>query len=240
MGWHPDMPTEYRDQIVAGDARVLAEAIPDASVDLVLTDPPFGIGFAYSNGYADERDTYLDLVRWLARESHRVVKPGGMCFVYQAHQRLRETWPLFPDDSRLFAACRNFSQFLPTPVQYSYDPVVFWQKPGLSLVPAMAGRRDWHLGNTAYYITLPSFHSCPRPLDTITYLVENFCPTGGIVLDFFMGSGTTAVAAKLTGRRYAGFEIDPATAERARQRVVETMEPLPGLLCEQLELQVTT
>lgn len=66
--WHPDMPLEYRDRIVCGDARDLAERIPDASVDLVFCDPVY-----------DAIDDY----RWLAETSARVLKPDRACLVWQ-------------------------------------------------------------------------------------------------------------------------------------------------------------
>ena len=222
--------------IITGDARELAKAIPDESVDLVLTDPPFGIGFKYSNDYNDDPKQYPDLVRWIIKESSRVIKPGGLCFVFVAQPQLRHVWPLFPDDSRIFAACKNFVQLRPTPVQFSYDPVIFWRKDGERLKEYRG--RDWHIGNTNPMSRKDNvkFHSCPRPLDTIIYMVDNFCPRSGIVLDWFMGSGTTAVASKVLHRNWWGSEIDADTAELARERVRNTQPPLFVLEPEQERL----
>lgn len=233
------IPPEYMDQIVTGDARELSKRIPDESIDLVLTDPPFGIGFKYSNGYKDDADMYPDLLRWIVAESNRVIKPGGLCFIYVAQLRLRHVLNIFPEDSRIFAACKNFVQMRPTPVQYAYDPVIFWQKSGGRLIKEYFGR-DWHIGNKANTGNRgqdeAGFHGCPRPIDTIRYMVESFSPTGGIIYDPFMGSGTTAVAAKLTGKHWIGFEIDPTTAELARQRVANTQPPLFVYEPQQLEM----
>ena len=212
--------------IITGDARVLIEDIPDESVDLILTDPPFGINFKYSNGYEDNPEKYENLIKWLVNESNRIIKPGGLCFVFVAQPKLRHIWHFFPEDSRIFAACKNFVQYRPTPIQFAFDPVIFWQKSGDSLVKPIAGRRDWHIGNTSLYVTLNTFHNCPRPLNTIEYMVENFCAPGRLVIDFFMGSGTTAVAAKKLGRNYWGCEIDPVTANLACRRVEMTQPPL--------------
>ena len=215
------------DSIVTGDCRELAQALPDESIDLVLTDPPFGIGFQY-DGYSDNGGDYLALVTWIAETAQRIIKPGGLCFVFQAQPQLRNTWPLFPANSRLFVAAKNFVQMRPTPVQYSYDPVVFWQKPG-KLLTTYQGR-DWHIGNTSPMqhrgMNEAGFHECPRPLDTCEYIVRNFSPIGGVVCDFFMGSGTTAVAAKTNGRHWCGFELRPNIAEQARRRVSKAQPPL--------------
>ena len=137
-------------------------------------------------------------------------------------------WPLFPSDSRLFMAAKNFVQIRPTPVQYAYDPVVFWQKPGKTLRPYSG--RDWHVANTSITsnrgMNEAGFHECPRPLDTCQYIVEHFSPVGGIVCDLFMGSGTTAVAAKTTGRHWIGFELRADIAEQARRRLILAQSPL--------------
>lgn len=215
------------DTIVTGDARELAQALPDESVDLVLTDPPFGIGFKY-DGYSDSAADYSDLVAWIVETAQRIIKPGGLCFVFQAQINLRAMWGLFPDDSRLFMAARNFVQIRPTAVQCAYDPVVFWQKPG-KLLPRYQGR-DWHVANSAVTsnrgMNAAKFHECPRQLDTCQYIVENFSPPGGVVCDFFMGSGTTAVAAKTMGRRWLGFELRPHIAMLANQRAAQAQPPL--------------
>jgi len=63
VSWHPGMPKEYRNQIVTGDARELAKAIPDESIDLVFTDPVY-----------DRIDDY----RWLAETAARVLEPEQM------------------------------------------------------------------------------------------------------------------------------------------------------------------
>lgn len=217
----------WLDDIVCGDSREHSKCLADESVDLVLTDPPFGIGFKYAHGYEDNREEYLVLLDWIIAESNRVVKPGGFCFVFQSVQRLRETMPRFPENSRLFGACKNFVQIKPTPMQYALDPVMVWQKAGDGA--ELAGGKDYHVANTAWTNANPNgrvkFHSCPRPLDTIEYIVNAFSPKGGLVVDWFMGSGTTAVAAKRNGRHFAGWEINEEIAAEARQRVRETKTP---------------
>lgn len=225
------------DSIITGDARELAKTIPDESVDLVLTDPPFGIGFNYGNGYKDDPAAYPDLVRWIVSESMRIIKPGGLCFVFVAQPQLRHVWPLFPDDSRIFAACKSWVQIRPTAVQYSYDPVIFWQKD-----KRVWSGRDWHVARPAHIdktkVNIVDFHDCPRPLDTIMYMVQNWSEPGDVVVDWFMGSATTAVAAKILHRHWLGFEIDPDTAERARQRVLTTQAPLVFPEPEQIEMEL--
>ena len=62
-------------------------------------------------------------------------------------------------------------------------------------------------------------HPTEKPLTAIMRLVEAFSKPGDLVLDPFVGSGTTAVAAKRLGRRYIGIDIEPVYAQQAQERV---------------------
>lgn len=236
------IPPEYLNQIVTGDARELAKRIPDESVDLVFTDPPWGIDFKYSNGYDDDSDNYSALVLWIIDQTMRILKPGGFAFVYQATKRLREMWQLFPENSRLYSSCKNFIQIKGISVEYAVDYIVFWQKDGVSSVRGMV--RDWGIANTSNTsngsrgIGFNVRTSPPRPLDSVHSIISQMCQTNGICVDFFCGSGTTCVASKKSGVNYIAFEIDPNTAERARERVRNTQPPLFVLQPEQTEMDL--
>lgn len=66
----------------------------------------------------------------------------------------------------------------------------------------------------------PHFGRIPaKPIELINIIVRCFCPVGGIVLDPFIGSGTTAVAARNNGRHYIGFELDKAIYSVAHERI---------------------
>ncbi|MBI4785673.1 MAG: site-specific DNA-methyltransferase [Chloroflexi bacterium] len=80
-------------------------------------------------------------------------------------------------------------------------------------------------------------HPAPFP-DQIPYdFVQCFCPPNGIVLDPFMGSGSTAVAAKRLKRNYIGFEISAEYCEIAKERLEQTAEPLLVLTADDQVLQ---
>ena len=65
-------------------------------------------------------------------------------------------------------------------------------------------------------------HPTQKPLEIIERMVKASCPPDGIVLDPFMGSGTTAVAAKRCGRRFVGFELNPAYCAVIESRLAAT------------------
>ena len=62
-------------------------------------------------------------------------------------------------------------------------------------------------------------HPTQKPLELVERMVRASCPPGGVVLDPFMGSGTTAVASLTNGRRFAGFEVNPAYFAIAQSRI---------------------
>jgi site-specific DNA-methyltransferase (adenine-specific) len=70
-------------------------------------------------------------------------------------------------------------------------------------------------------------HPTQKPLEIIERIVLASCPPGGHVLDPFMGSGTTPVAALMHGRRVTGFELNPDYFAEARRRVDALQSPAP-------------
>lgn len=109
------------------------------------------------------------------------------------------------------------------------------------LVYGDSSRRVWqdsiNLPDVVNHTDDGKFHKCPKPLKLMTWIIQNFSDKGDVVIDFTAGSGTSCKAAKMLGRHYLAFEIDPDTAERARQRVQNTQPPLLIPEPEQLELQ---
>ena len=61
-----------------------------------------------------------------------------------------------------------------------------------------------------------------KEYSVLEYLIEKTCPEGGVVLDCFMGSGTTAKVARALGRHYIGFEISAEYCDIIRQRLEQT------------------
>jgi site-specific DNA-methyltransferase (adenine-specific) len=80
-------------------------------------------------------------------------------------------------------------------------------------------------GNT--YTTKPNknHHPTVKPIALMEYLVKLVCPVNGVVLDPFMGSGTTGIACKNLGRRFIGIEIDAGYYDIAYQRIHQEPQP---------------
>ena len=207
--------------VVCGDCLELMKALPDGCVDAVITDPPYGVGLEYQNGKTDSRCEWRDCMVRLVPEARRIAR-----------------FTILP-------SCR----ILEMPWIYAHIPpdwLICWFKgsPGTS---ASIGFNDWepHLAygrpQTAmhdYFYAAPkpfdNDHPCPKPLAWGTWLVSRAVPVGGSVVDFFLGSGTTAVAAKKLGRHFLGFEISETYCQIARERIA-LVEMQPSLFQPQPE-----
>jgi DNA modification methylase len=194
----------------------MASFPPCFRVDAVITDPPYGVGFKYES-HNDDPSTYPDMMRDVIAHVERLRGDGPAVF-WQGMLNADRWHEWFPKGFRLFAACKGFVQYRPTPVQFSWDPVVFWGTP--KTAPTVE-RKDFHLQALAPFGAGRQRvdHPCPRPFEQVEYVVETFTCDGDSVLDPFMGSGTTGVACAKLGRKFIGIEIEPKYFDIACRRI---------------------
>lgn len=215
-------------EIMTGDARKLARTIPDASVDLVFTDPVY-----------DQKTLYT----WLARIARRVLKPGGAVLVWSNgkwhHQNARWmegaglTW-------RYDFGC--VSNTGPAPmcgkVIAKTNRLIWLDVDGKS---KMTGYLADGFISTQWGKMYGEWEWTKNPVFCTQALLA-FTHRGALTYDPFTGVGTIPAVCRMQGRDYYASEIDPATAERARERLAATNPPLPGIYVEQagLDLEIAT
>jgi site-specific DNA-methyltransferase (adenine-specific) len=227
--------------LLRGDCLKLLADLPDGSVDALVTDPPFGIGFKYGSTreVAADPESYWKWLEPIFDEATRCVRPGGLIAIWQAALNFRYFWNWFGDSIHIYAACKNFVQLRKTPINYGFDPVVMFYKDcedGLSALCPRKPRRsiDFFVSNTAAIISDTSRpekgHPCPRPLDVVEAIVSNFSRTDATILDPFMGSGTTGVACVNTGRKFIGIELDSGYFKIAEKRIAAAQAARAELL----------
>ena len=216
--WHPDMPEEYKNQIVTGDARELAKRIPDESIDLIFTDPVY-----------DRIEDY----EWLAILAARILKSDSACLMWQGQQWLENTY------LALSASPLTYRWQLGW---YASNNMQMVGKIGRKLAPLLWYERGhsnpWRCCREIVDSPIPSGdrpHKWAKRPDAVAHYLEKFAQVGGIIFDPFTGGGTVPAVCKQLGRNYIAFEIDPATAELARERVRNTQPPLFVMEPEQLE-----
>lgn len=193
--------------IYLGDYLKLIWKIPDKSVDLILTDPPYGKntvensnrlqGLKYRPILNDNK--MLDLSE-LMRVSKKQVIFGGNYF----HLPISSGWIVWDKQGGKkidFGDCE-----------------LIWtsfEKPARIITHIWDGfRRDSEWG-------IKRIHPAQKPVELIQFLINTLSNEGDLILDPFLGSGTTAVACIRTGRQYIGMEIDRTYFEIAKKRIEE-------------------
>jgi site-specific DNA-methyltransferase (adenine-specific) len=209
-----------------GDCRDVMPTLARASMAGVITDPPYGVGFKYWS-HVDDRETYPQFIWPIIEAAERFVVPGGPVFVWQAQEWMPRFAELFPREWRVLIAAKNFAQMRAVAMQHAYEPVVVWWVPGAKPWRSLSGstyaNRDWFVADSASAVSdvnrLAKQHPCPRQDDVCEFIVSNWVPEGGTILDPFMGSGTTGVAAINRGRLFEGIEKEPKYFDLACRRI---------------------
>lgn len=205
--------------IYCGDCR---EILPGIEADVMVTDPPYGI--SYSSGYegALPRSVVGDGDTALRDWALAAWSPGPMACFAAWHQRP----PWRP------RGCLVWDK---GDAAGMGDLDLPW-RPNFELVWIFGHGWAGYRGSSVLRgRTIPTWNSGParrvhpteKPMDVLTQIIEK-APLGA-VLDPFMGSGTTLVAAKLLGRRAIGIEIEERYCEVAVQRLAQGVLPLEGV-----------
>ena len=186
-----------------GDCREVLPSLP--KVDAVITDPPYGIGYTKYESHKDSPEEYPLFIRLAVEQSERLLEVGWMC-VFQAAKTVNEWHKWFHKPFRLIAMPKTFVQILPTlGPTWATDYALIWPIGA----PTQRGKsRDWFVCETSDMSLRPKGHPCPRPLIGMTHIVNALSEKNQTILDPFMGSGTTGVAAIQLGRKFIGIELD--------------------------------
>jgi DNA modification methylase len=198
------------------------------SVDAVVTDPPYGTASATKvqtrsgqvESFAEDWDQELPLA-WIPSAAAALV-PGGACVAFTDAKAVGTLWEAFQEAGirplQVLAWTkpnpppqprRNFQSGVELAVYgRKAGPVHHWPevRPGAQLswraVP-LASQKERHAGCPGGR----NPHRTVKPVEVMRWLVRTCCPEGGTVVDPFLGSGTTAVACELEGRRCVGWEL---------------------------------
>jgi site-specific DNA-methyltransferase (adenine-specific) len=198
--------------LVTGNAIELAKDLPDESVDLICTDPPYALPEAW-------------LYAWLSLQAGRLLRPGGylLCLMSSVWTSVHLQALALSPALRYYASLAishadGAATIWERNLMAAYKPVALFSKGQ----PAPTTMRVFNMVGSGGAKKAKAWHKWGQGLPPFLVWVEAFCPEGGLVLDPFAGGGTTLVAAKTIGRKWLGFEIDPAAADRARVRLAET------------------
>jgi len=216
---------EYLNKIICGDCLGVMKKLPDKCVDLVLTDPPYGIDYQSARRTADKRKPKIandkePFTIWL-KEASRILKDNGglLCFTR------------FDTEESFRQAIREAG--LTDKMQIIWDKVVHGMG---DLVGDFASQHENIIWATKNKFKFPNkrptsifkvqrvdpeklVHPNEKPIPLLYMLIDATTNKDDIVLDCFAGSGATLVASQKTNRNFIGIEISPEYCKIAEERL---------------------
>ena len=179
--------------------------IEPGTADLVFTDPPYPAEF-------------IPLWSDLGELAARALKPGGMLVAYSGQMFLPEAMSRLAvhlDYWWTYAITHvgAFFQLRARHTQVGWKPVLVYRKPGGADLP------PWVNDIVTDGVREKSGHDWQQSEAEAGYWVERLTEPGSLVVDPFLGSGTTAAVCKRLGRRFIGCDVDPLAVARTKERV---------------------
>ncbi|PIG28233.1 site-specific DNA-methyltransferase (adenine-specific) [Janthinobacterium sp. 35] len=246
----------YCEDALAGLAR-----IPDGSVDLILTDPPYNLGKDYGN--ASDQQSVADYLRWTEAWIDAALpklKANGSLYIFLTWRYSPEIFVMLKQRMAMMneiiwdrrvpsmgGSVRSFSSVHDTigffvkrkdyyfdldAVRIAYDAATKKARSrsifiGAKWLEVGYNPKDlWSVSRLHKEHPERADHPTQKPLEIIERMLKASCPPGGVVLDLFMGSGTTALAAKRCGRDFVGFELNPDYCAIIEQRLAALAQEL--------------
>lgn len=195
------------DGLYLGDFRKIGDKIPDASVDLIFTDPPY------------DRKA-IELYDGLGEFAARVLRPGGSLIAYIGQIQLPDAVADLSKHLRYWWTCSCYHSG-PTLLRMNEYGIVNGWKPMLWFVKETRGDKNTFINDVATGTREKSHHEWQQSEAEARYFIELLTEPDGFVVDPFCGGGTTPAASIGLGRKWAAFEIDEANMARASERIRE-------------------
>jgi len=203
-------------KLVLGDCIEVMRAMPDNAIDFILTDPPYLVNYKDRTGRTIANDIKGD---WLApafSQAYRVLKNNAFCVSFYGWTRLDLFFKAWRDAG--FSVVGHFT--CPKPYASSSGYVAYQHESAILLMKGRAEKPALALSDVLpWKYSGNPLHPTQKPLSVLKPLIEAFSRPGEIVLDPFVGSGSTCSAALSLRRRYYGIEIDKGYFEAAIKRL---------------------
>lgn len=235
---HLYLDADYRDNsgmLLNDDMLSILPQIDDKSIDLIVTDPPYRTtsrGDGGNSGGMLRKDIIKKgqmfvhnniNIKDYASELYRVLKDESHCYIMTNHKNLMEMLNIMTRVGFHFIKSLIWDKGNKIMGQYymsQFEYILFFRK-GKGVKIRNCGTSD--------ILAIPNkkskgedgknLHDTEKPIELMKILIENSTNKGDIVLDPFVGIGTTAIACKELNRRYIGVELDKKYFETARNRV---------------------
>jgi site-specific DNA-methyltransferase (adenine-specific) len=204
------------DTIAHGDCVEVMRQMPAASVDFILTDPPYLVRYCSRDGRVIQNDADDRWLKPAFTQAYRVLRPDRFCVCFYGWSKADKFIAAWREAGfRLvghLVFCKGYAsstRFLRYQHEQAYllakgDP----RRPERPIPDVLEMR---YTGNR--------IHPTQKAVSALLPLIESFSTAGDLVLDPFCGSGSTLVAARRLSRRFIGIELDPTYHDLAARRI---------------------
>lgn len=198
-----------------GDCLDVLRTLESDSIDAVVTDPPYNVGFHYGST-KDNRDDYSDWCAVWFAELRRICSGPIAISIGQSNLSMwariapPDWWLAWWKPAAMGRCVVGFN---------NWEPIALYGRPKRAICDVIRAsiKPDASLNG----------HPCPKPLGWATKQIEMLSAMGDTILDPFMGSGTTGVACVQADRRFIGVEIDGSYFDIAKRRIIESQNSTP-------------
>jgi len=225
---------KWLNQIIQGDCLEVMRELPDKSVDMIFTDPPYKLtGGGKGNSllrkpelencaftttgevFSNPTPEFSDWIPLL----YRVLKENSYVFIMSNDRNVRDIWQECEKTGLIFCELLVMNKGAGVPSSYffkSAEFILMFRKGGYKKLEVFGQK-------TVFNVNMPigdnKVHPTEKPIELIIPIIKACSKTGDIIFDPFSGSGSTAVAALNTGRFFIGIEKEPKYCDIARKRV---------------------
>lgn len=223
---------QFLGKVTQGDCLELMKQLPDKCIDLVLTDPPYGIDYQSNMRTVSKRFDKLqndnNSSRLLAYdEFYRILKDDCVAII--------------------FCSFKNYAEdYIELQKLFNIKNCIIWNKGGggigdldhslltdyeMAIVAHkgmcnIRGKRDGSVWNFGKVFNQDMVHPTEKPVFLIQKCIEKFSDINNIVLDSYSGSGSTGVACVKTKRKFIGFELEQKYVDIANTRITNESRKL--------------
>ncbi len=232
-----------RQQVILGDALEELQRLESESIDLVVADPPYNLGKDYGNNHdSREFDEYMEFSRIWLKQVHRILRPHGTIYVFMGFRFISYLYSILDRELGMFfnnwivwhytqgvGKTRGFSPRHDDILMFTKSKKFIFNLNAIRVPQKYYRERNnmrganpgdvWQFSHVHYCNENRQKHPTQKPEGLIERMVLASSEEGSLVLDPFVGSGTTLRVCQQLNRTGYGIEINPEYVESCKTRL---------------------